>query len=147
MKIQQKNKIGKLWTQVTADERTISLAEIRNDRFAIGTSLEKVIKTSIVHEPVLYDLYKFLGVTYTNIETGAVPAELYQSNPTMTAWTFLLPVFGYKVPHGEDPEALLGTGEGSWEFQTTIAIVKTRIHLPGIPEYLINKARVFSFFG
>jgi hypothetical protein len=134
--------IPKIFNDIKFNKISIDFLKESNVISGYNNSLEKNIKTEFEHVPTLFDLYKFKGITYTNNEADATPAEVYEEL-TPDAWTFILPVYGYRVESGVDPAVL--TGASPWEFITTICIVKSKIHYINLSDNLISKARIINY--
>lgn len=141
-----KNRISKLWEAITFNETKINLLKDFKLHTASSINPTRNILTSITHTPVIYDLYRYLGVTYTNNAEFAVPAELYTANEANTVFTFNLPVYGYPVPLDTDPNELLGTTD-AWEYQLSVAIIKTKINYAGINSDIVHRASLFTYFN
>ena len=93
--------------------------------------------------PVYYDLYKFLGITYVTGATPPDPASAYEERET-EQWYFKLPTIGFAAPAGETPESVTG-GATPWEFQTTVAVVKTSKQFNKMPDWAIDGAKHISY--
>ena len=107
----------------------------------------KVNIITIDTTPTYYDLYKFDGITELIGTTSPSPASAYTVTPVsdlMNSYDFIYPVFGFAVPLGDTPETYTN-GATSWTFQTTIAIVKTIIHFPLMPDWAINGCKIISY--
>ena len=139
-----KYKIPQLLNDVTANESTIAFLKLSKIKNTATNNFEKFNVSTLVHAPVIYDLYKFFGVTYTNNEAGAVPPEVYEENEAGNAWTFILPVYGYRVPQGVDPVVFSG-GATPWQFITSINIIRTRVNYLNLPDSYIKKSKIVSY--
>jgi hypothetical protein len=139
----ENQKLRKLTEGILFNESIIDFLKLNNISRSVNNSSEKFIISPVVHNPVLFDLYNFQGLTYTNDESGAVPPQYYDVNEENTAWTFNLPIWGYRVSDGVNPETLLGVGP--WEYLTSISIIKTKIHYLNLPEIYVQKAKVISY--
>ena len=137
-----KYKIPQLLNDVTANESTIAFLKLSKIKNTATNNFEKFDVSTLVHAPVIYDLYKFLGVTYTNNLDGAVPPNCYDFDGT--AYRFNLPVYGYRVPQGVDPVVFSG-GATPWQFITSINIIHTRVNYLNLPDTYIKKTKVVSY--
>jgi len=136
-------RISKLWETITFVEQKVDLLKEFHLHSASSINASRNILTSITHTPIIYDLYRFLGVTYTNNESLAVPAELYTANEDDTVFTFNLPVYGYAVPQYTDP--FDSTGVDTWEYQLSVAIIKTRINYANITSDIVHRSNLFTY--
>jgi hypothetical protein len=143
--INQKQIIRRLWENTQSNLITVDAFKSQKLNYNLLTGYETSIRVKIIHEPVSYDLYKFLGITFTNNIAEAVPTQYYDANETNTSFTFNLPVYGYAIAQGLDPETELGIGP--WEYQTTVSIINTRVAFPNITEHIISKCVIHSFFN
>lgn len=138
-----KSKINKLWENITFNEFKINLLKEFDIRIGSMISPVRNVTNTISHSPVIYDLYRYLGVTYTNDVNFAVPAELYTANENNSVFTFNLPTYGYAVPFDVDPNELLGT-VNAWEYQVSVAIIKTKINYTGLTSDIVRRANLVT---
>ena len=128
-----KNRIGEL-SRFSQKENKSSFMKIINV-IPIDTTL------------VYYDLYKFLGTTYSVGTVSPTPISAYDAeliSGTTYAYTFIYPIYDFQVPVGEAPEDYTD-GATPWEFQTTIAIVKSKIMFPNMPDWGVDGAKIISY--
>jgi hypothetical protein len=137
-----KYKLSQLLNDVTANESSIDFLKFLDVSNSASNNFEKFNVSVLTHVPVVYDLYKFLGTTYTNNPEGAVPPGLYDFDGT--AYTFNLPVYGYRVPQGVDPVVYSG-GATPWEFITSVNIIRTRVNYLNLPDSYIKKSKIVSY--
>jgi len=137
-----KYKIPQLLSDVTANESTIDFLKLSKIKNTATNNFENYNVSTLVHVPVLYDLYNFLGTTYTNNPAGAVPPGCYDFDGT--AYIFNLPVYGFRVPQGVDPVVFSG-GATPWQIITSVNIIRTRTNYLYLPDSYIKKARVVSY--
>jgi hypothetical protein len=136
-----KYKIPQLLSDVTANESTIDFLKLSKIKNTATNNFENYNVSTLVHVPVLYDLYNFRGTTYTNDPAGAIPPECYDFDGT--AYIFNLPIWGFRVAKDVDPEVL--TGASPWLFLTTVNFIHTRINYLNLPDSYIKKAKVVSY--
>lgn len=136
-----KFKIPTLYKDIKTIENKIDFLKLSNLSNTATNNFENFNVSTLVHVPILYDLYNFTGVTYTNNPAHAVPVNLYDFDGV--AYTFNLPVYGYRVPYGENPTTITGTS--SWDFLTTINIIRTKIIYLNLPDSYIRKTRIVSY--
>jgi len=108
---------------------------------------KKITKISIDTTPVYYDLYKFLGVTYSVGEVSPTPESAYDArliSGTTYAYSFIYPAFGFAVPFEETPESVTD-GATPWEFQTSIAIIKSTILFSNISDLIVDGMSLISY--
>ena len=139
-----KHKLSQLLNDVTSNESSIDFLKFLDVSNSASNNFEKFNVSILTHAPVVYDLYKFLGTTYTNNEAGAVPPEVYEENEEGNAWTFILPVYGYRVPQGVDPVVNSG-GATPWEFITSVNVIRTRVNYLNLPDSYIKKSKIVSY--
>jgi hypothetical protein len=137
-----KYKLSQLLNDVTANESSIDFLKFLDVSNSASNNFEKFNVSVLTHAPVIYDLYKFLGITYTNSEAGAVPPERYDFDGT--AYRFNLPVYGYRVPQGIDPVVFSG-GATPWQFITSVNIIRTRTNYLNLPDSYIKKVKVVNY--
>lgn len=134
-----KNKLQKTWDSVQAQKQEIENLDTFQVRSQTRTTLTKLLRVPISIEVVFKDLYRFTGVTFTNIEENAEPPELYDHDEENGTFSFKYPIFGYAVPQGEDPNETLG---GTWEYQTTVGIIKTDIILKNLTDDMVLHSKI-----
>ena len=100
-------------------------------------------KISIDTTLTYYDLYNFLGTTYTSGSTPPTPVSAYTGNAT-DGWTFKYPIYGFRTLLNQTPESLTDNA-GPWEFQTTIALVQTNTQFIYMPEWAFDGCKVISY--
>ena len=93
--------------------------------------------------PVYYDLYKFLGITYATGATSPTPASAYEEQET-EQWYFIYPTIGFAVVAGETPESVTDDVT-PWQFQTTVAVIKSLFSFPKMPDWAIDGARHIAY--
>jgi hypothetical protein len=131
-----------LWNDANFNESTIDFLKLHNLNGTRTNSFESSLVYDKEPTKVLCDLHEYKGVTYTNNEDGAVPAENFTVNEEGTAWTFRLPIWGFKVVHDEP---LPPVGPYTWEYITSVFIIKERINFKDLPDSFIKKAKVINF--
>ena len=137
-----KYKIPQLLRDVKFNESKIDFLKLSKINNTSTNNFENFNVSTLVHAPVIYDLYKFLGTTYTNNEATAIPPSCYDFDGT--AYRFNLPIYGYRVPQGVDPIAFSG-GATPWQFITSINIIRTRVNYLNLPDSYIKKTKVVSY--
>lgn len=135
--------IQKLTNGIEFNESVIDILKIPSLNKAVNNATELYKLNSLEHIPILYDLYKFMGVTSTNDPAYAVPANLYEL--VGNAYMFKLPIWGYRVPYGENPQTI--TGGSPWQFVTTITIIKTKVHYLNLTDLLVKKSKIVSYLS
>jgi len=138
-----KHKILKLSEDVSFNEYKVKFLQPLAINHSYNSNNENYCSSIITHNPVLYDLYNFQGVTYTNNSAGAVPSQYYDINGAGTAWTFNLPVYGYKIAYGIDPTTFLGVGP--WKFLSSIVIIKTKVYYVHLTDELVKNSKIISY--
>ena len=131
-----------LWNDVNFNESSIDFLKSRSLNDTGTNSFESSLIYNYEPTKVLCDLYKYEGVTYTNNPAGAVPAANFNVNTKGTAWTFKLPIFGFKVIHGEP---LPDVGPYDWKYITSVFIIKERINFKDLPDAYVKKAKVVNY--
>ena len=140
-----KFKFRKVWEEVEFNKSEIdSLPLIQNLNTNVNT-LQRYLFNTIDHTPVVFDLYNWLGVTFTTAETSPEPTSLYQRNALDTGWEFILPIFGYRIPHQADVETI--TGSSDWEFNTSVVASKTKVFYQGLTERTLDRLRVVTILS
>ena len=133
------NKFPKLWETVDFNESQVfAFSRLQNVSTNVN-SFQRYLFNTVEHVPVVFDLYDYQGVTFTTAEDSPEPEELYRRNESDTGWEFILPIFGYRIPHQEDIEELTGTDE--WEFNTSIVVSKSRVFYQGLTERTLDKLK------
>jgi hypothetical protein len=115
-------KLPRLLDGVSFNESNINFLKLSQTTNTGTNNFENYLFTSLEPTRVLYDLYEYQGVTYTNNPAQAVPGANFDVNSEHTAWTFNLPIWGYRVKH--EGESLPDVGPYSWLFQNSIIIIK-----------------------
>jgi hypothetical protein len=136
-----KYKLSQLLNDVTANESSIDFLKFLDVSNSASNNFEKFNVNSLVHVPIIYDLYNFLGTTYTNDPAGAIPPERYDFDGT--AYRFNLPIYGYRVAKDVDP--VIFTGATPWEFITSINVIRTRVNYLNLPDSYIKKSKIISY--
>jgi hypothetical protein len=137
-----KYKIPQLLRDVTANESSIDFLKLLDVSNSGCNNFENFNVSTLNHVPIIYDLYNFLGITYTNNEAGAIPASCYDFDGT--AYRFNLPVYGYRVLQGVDPVVFSG-GATPWEFITSVNVIHTRVNYLNLPDSYIKKVKIVSY--
>lgn len=109
---------------------------------------KKINKIELDITPVYYDLYNYDGITQAiGIESSPTPESAYIAtliSGSTYQYDFIYPVYGYVVPTGESPEDYTD-GATPWTYKTTIAVVKTVLQFPEMPDWAVDGARVVCF--
>lgn len=137
------SKLLTLSNSIVFNEITVDFLKIKQTNQSVINNSERFIYTQLSHAPVLYDLYKFMGVTSTNDPDHAIPANLYEVDEKGTTWNFILPIWGYRVPYGVNPQTQ--TGAGPWTFLTSINIIKTKVHFLNLPDLMVQKSKIINY--
>jgi hypothetical protein len=140
---QTKYKLPQLWNDVKFTETSIDFLKRSDLNHSSVESFEVFLIERIEPNRVIYDLYDYKGITYTNNETDAVPVENFDVNEAHTAWTFKLPVYGYRIK--KDIETLPNVSPYTWEYSTSIVIIKHRIIFKNLSDYYIKKSRIINY--
>lgn len=135
-----KYKLSKLWNNIITNESTIDFLKLSQVHTTNCNSFERFINNTLTHVPKLYDLYNFGGITYSTSPQS--PSENY--NFDGVAYTFNLPVFGYRVENGLDPVTISG-GSGPWTFIGTVSVNHTRVNYLNLPDEYIKKSKVITY--
>jgi hypothetical protein len=136
--------VSRLWENIRKNQQDIFKLSGFTYQTNSNSFLRHVNIVSLDTTPVFYDLYKFLGITYAN--EAQEPASAYEYDADSNSWVFILPTVGFAVPEGATPESQT-EGATPWEYQTTIAIVKSSIDFPKMPDWGIDGAKLISYIA
>ena len=106
--------------------------------------INKFRSVELEFTPVYYDLYKFLGITYSGGgDTSPVPESAYIEQNS-NEWYFKYPIIGFPVLAGATPESVTDGAE-TWEFQVTVAVIKSVTQFDKMPDWAIEGAKHVSY--
>jgi len=138
-----KGKFEKLWVRINTDKNNIKVLTPISINIISSNALKKTTRFELDTNPVYYDFYNFTGVTYrSGGGNDPTPASAYIENPPGT-WTFILPIFDYRVPAGNDPEDYSETDE--WEFASSSGNIRQILRFPSISEKDIYNFNLLSY--
>jgi len=140
-------KINKLLNDVKRNQDRIDKLLKESYNKTTASYIKRLNKGSIDTTPVYYDLYNFLGVTYATGTTSPIPASAYidvEEESGLHSYTFKYPVYGFSVPDALTPEDITD-GATPWEFQTKIAVIKTIINYPNLPDWALDGVKLLSY--
>lgn len=140
-----RNKFSKIQKELVTNENDIFKLTKFNYQKNTNSFLKKINVIQVDTTPTYYDLYKFLGITFSTGENPPNPPEVYKDISDGNGWwSFFYPIYGFPVPLGENPEDY-SYGATPWEFQTSIVIIKRLYEFPNIPDWVINGTKVISY--
>ena len=135
-----RNKYKSIYNNIITNENKIEFLQPLSYIKVNNSFIKKLNIISINTTPIYYDLYNFEGITFSTSEPE--PASAYEYRDI--GYYFIYPVWGFVVPSGETPESITD-GATPWQFQTTIAIIKTQLNFPKMPDWVIDGAKVISY--
>jgi hypothetical protein len=135
-----KYKIAHLVRDIATHKDEIDFLKLSQVHKTNVNNFESFISNTLTHYPKLYDLYNFQGVTYST--DPPTPSANYTH--TEDGYYFKLPVWGYRVEHGDDPVTISG-GSTPWEFLATVSIIHTKYSYVNLPESFLKKAKILTY--
>jgi len=147
--ISTRNKIVKIQKELINQENDITKLPKFSYKKNTSSFLKKINIVEIDTTPVYYDLYNFKGITYSTGTISPEPESAYEKSDEPVSgdiytYTFIYPIYGFSVLSGETPESVTG-GATPWEFKTTVAVIKNKIHLPNMPDWAITGCKLISY--
>lgn len=139
--------IWKKYKRTIAKKVVAQLTPIKKVEYSVNI-FEKKSELEIDTTPVIYDLYNWLGITYStgqgvNGDESPQPASAYiESNGS---FYFKYPILDFRVPQPEKPHTLTGTLPEEWEYVKTVASVKTSIFIRNITEEILNHIKIKTY--
>lgn len=151
MRNQKRNKFRQLHNNIQNNLQKLHRWNRQNYISHANTFYKKITTVELDITPTYYDLYNFTGTTYAVDTTSPSPASAYTAEYVSTvggvdyyAYTFIYPTYGFAVPSGEDPEDY-SSGATDWEFETSIAIIKSTYSFPAMPDWGIDCAKIICY--
>jgi hypothetical protein len=153
--ISNKNKIQNIFQDTYKNQREIfkqQRLDFKNEINKISLKNQssftnKINIVSIDTTPTYYDLYKYSGISQSIGSSSPSPASAYKAtliSGSIYEYDFIYPTIGFAVPAGATPESYTD-GATPWTFQTSIAIIKSRINFPNIPDWGIDGTKIICY--
>ena len=140
--------LDRILYKINQDKKVVNVFEKHRTALNVSNDFKNIHEIPLDTTITYYDLYDFKGTTYAVGTTSPTPADCYKAvliSGSTYSYTFIYPINAYPVPVGEDPEDILGCSP--WEFNTTIAVVKTLYNLPSFPDWALEGAKVVSYLS